>query len=318
MFVEVRNIIADNTASPKFGFIKSLNASVFPSGRRRSDLVEFDDKGDGLVSQIDKYHIPYDPESRLNTEANNTKHSSVNGFTQTYIKEWDSEHLLFSIGGYLFNIVTPYEIQGGEGRSDPYDTFGRTYASDVDSTGTCIYANIRLEFVPIYEGFKTYNTLVLRDQTTSVQPKTALDTLLSNSNTVEALKETPAECFYFSGLSFSSTPLAFVDGGKLEAKDQSEWKTIETREIQKDGLNYQRVISFKILEKDGDTWKIHQPAMLPNVQHGPIEDSIKVGTVFADALAIDDVPVPALKIVQNETDPTTYKLCFTAAQVIEQ
>lgn len=315
MFVEVHNAVGLNESSPKLGFVKSLNASVFPSGRRRSELVDFDGHGDDLVSTNEMYHIPYDPESRLNTEANNMKHSGINGFTQTYIKEWDFEHFLFSIGGYLFNLNTQYESQASLGYTSVYDAFGKTFSGQVDTWGTCIYANIRLESVPLYEGFKKYNTTILRDQTSEVNPKTSLDVIISDLATTDALRNTPTECFYFSGLSFSSTPLALIDTeGKITNTDKNTWKTIETRKIYDDeGQVYQQVISLKILNKIDDTWFLNQSAVIPNIQHGPIEDSIKVGTVFADAMAVGNDPVPALKLIQDSVDPSTYKLCFTAA-----
>ena len=91
MFIEKRyendNILA---------FIKSKNIQVFPCGRRRSTDIA----GTGT-------RLPFDPEARLNTEANNRKHSSLNGFTQTYLKEWDTtgKRLSLSIAGYLFDIL---------------------------------------------------------------------------------------------------------------------------------------------------------------------------------------------------------------------
>lgn len=319
MFVEVHKAVELNENSPSLGFVKSLNASVFPSGRRRSELVDFDDQNlDGLTSEHEKYHIPYDPESRLNTEANNTKHSGVNGYTQTYIKDWDLEHLLFAIGGYLFNISTQYESQAALGYSTAQDAFGKTFAKYVDSWGTDIYANIRLESVPLYKGFKTYTTCVLRDQTSDSKPKTSLDVIIGDLAATDALRRTPTECFYFAGLSFSSTPLAFVNkDGVVENTDKSTWKTIETQKTyDEDGQLYQQVISFKILEKVDDVWVVHQPALLPNIQHGPTDDSIKVGTIYADAIDLNSAPVPALKLIQDADDQNTYKMCFTAAQIV--
>ena len=93
MFIETRS---DTLANEKIKqtFVKSLNVQAFPCGRRRSDS-----------NQV----IPFDPEARLNTEANNRKHSGINGYTQTFLKsDWNTgtesseaglccgEHQLFS------------------------------------------------------------------------------------------------------------------------------------------------------------------------------------------------------------------------------
>lgn len=316
MFVEVHNAVELDENSPKLGFVKSLNVSVFPSGRRRSELVDFDGRGDGLVSSNEMYYIPYDPESRLNTEANNIKHSSINGFNQTFVKEWDFEHLLVSVGGYLFNINTQYESQDSLEYSSVYDAFGKTFSKQVDALSTSIYANIRLESVPLYEGFKKYNTTILRDQTSEISPKTSLDVIISGLTETDALRKTPSECFYFSGLSFSDTPLATINTGIATNSDIDTTETVKLQKIyNEDGQIYQQVISLKILEKVDNTWVLYQPAVIPNVQHGPIENSIKVGTVFADAVAIDNGSVPTLTLIQDETDVDTYKLCFMTSNI---
>ena len=80
-------------------FIKSKNINAFPCGRRRGIINK--------ESAADVY-IPFDPEARLNTEANNRKHSSINGFKQSYLKWTNDGTLLLVIEGYLFNITLTY------------------------------------------------------------------------------------------------------------------------------------------------------------------------------------------------------------------
>ena len=93
-------------------FIKSKNVNVFPCGRRRSNLIDADGS---TLTVNDRYYIPFDPEARLNTEANNRKHSGLNGFRQSYIYDWSytasSGVLSLVIEGYLFNIILDYEYR---------------------------------------------------------------------------------------------------------------------------------------------------------------------------------------------------------------
>jgi hypothetical protein len=55
-----------------------------------------------------------------------------------------------------------------------------------------------------------------------------------------------------------------------------------------------------ILEKGDSGWKIHQPALLPKVEHGADENSVKVNTLLASKLIQDGISVPALKLVESD------------------
>ena len=77
-------------------FIESSYIKVFPCGCRKSELVE---------TGATKQYIPIDPEARLNTEANNRKHSGLNGYKQEYLNYWNTNgELSLVLAGYLFNI----------------------------------------------------------------------------------------------------------------------------------------------------------------------------------------------------------------------
>ena len=303
MFIEVHN--ANATSGPKLAFLKSLNVQAFPCGRRRSECVDFDDQNnDGLFKNEEKYYIPYDPEARLNTEANNRQHSSLNGFTQNYIKDWDAAALTLSVGGYLFIVKTQYESQDILGYEDAFDAFGKTFVKKVGDTGSSIYANIRIEEVPLYSGFTTYYTSILRDQTTEAIPSASIDMLISNTSP-ETLKNNPENCFYFAGLSFSTSPLA----GDYTGTPDKELLTTKD-----DGSIYQRTISLRILDKvDSGVWKLHQPALLPKIQHGKTENSVKLNTVYADTIMRGTYQVPALNLSKVDTKDNgdeIYKLSF--------
>jgi hypothetical protein len=221
-------------------FIKSKNIQAFPCGRRRSNLIDADKSSD---TRNDRYYIPFDPEARLNTEANNRKHSGLNGFKQSYLKSWISDGIItFVIEGYLFTIT-----------AEEYATdvvFGNAIEKLLGTANT-IYANIQLANIKFFDGMAGVGesaTEVLRDQSLNEEPSNCLDLLIDNAD-----KSSP-DSYYFSGLSFST-------------KDKSNSKS---------GL-----YSVQILAKDDTGWHIYNPFRLPNIEHGNLRHSIKVpGDVY--------------------------------------
>jgi hypothetical protein len=199
-------------------FLKSLNVQAFPCGRRRSNLVEVDNDGDRTPDT--SYYIPFDPEAKLNTEANNRKHSGLNGYTQTYVKGLNSDVFSIVLAGYLFdikagntysdignsiatalrnfyvaeNLGTSYESEEAE------ETDRARLENDFDKN-TKLYANIKLEDIQLLTGFQEYTTSVLRDQNGDGIPSVYLDICTAEGNA------SLADSYYFSGLSFSTTPL---------------------------------------------------------------------------------------------------------------
>jgi hypothetical protein len=129
MFIKTHDDTLDGGSTTTLTFVKSVNIQAFPCGRRRSTIIN--------VTTEDR--IPFDPEARLNTEANNRKHSGLNGFTQTYLNTWDTGKGILSIAlaGYLFNITLPVN----SGNFWDVDTFGDSIA-DLTGATTEIYANI--------------------------------------------------------------------------------------------------------------------------------------------------------------------------------
>lgn len=308
MFIETHMSSTENGIP--LAFVSSLDVQAFPCGRRRSELVSsIDSDNDGNVTEDDKYYIPFDPEARLNTEANNTRHSGLNGFTQTYLNKWDTTEGLLSLvlAGYLFNIRL----------STDYNTcneFGNAFmASAALSDINAIYANIRIEDTPLFSGDFSYSTGVLRNQSMTPKALTSLDLLKSvPPQATEAEKATWAEKsenYYFSGLSFSASPLS----GKNDTRSTSAITT-------NDGTK-QLVVSLCILEKNasGD-WHIHYPALLPKIEHGPAVDSVKIGTIYAESIeqsfydAETGDPrsgaVPILDLVKVSEAPEEYQLQF--------
>lgn len=269
MFIE-KHVETINEVSVPLVFIKSTNIQAYPCGRRRSSLVS------------DGSRIPFDPEARLNTEANNRKHSGLNGFTQTYLKNWDEANKLLSLSlaGYLFNITLPETYlsvtdPAAENYGTSEDKFGKTIVTKIeDDTATKIYANILIEDAQLFSGFQDYFTGILRDQvnTYGKLPEDSLDLL------AQGLEQNEYNSYYFSGLSFSTKPLTAIAGDTTEYTTYHEKSysfdrddNVRTRDVK------QTFVSLCILEKSGSTWKIHEPARLPFIEHDTLEDSIVVG-----------------------------------------
>jgi hypothetical protein len=269
----------------KLAFVRSLNVQAYPCGRRKSSLVDADGNS-GTVN--DRYYIPFDPEARLNTESNNRKYSSLNGFTQTYLK-WDQDVLNIAIAGYLFKINLTDDLR------IPND-FGTSIASLIeDSSAEKIYANIIIESLMLFEGFNNYYTEVLRNQSDTESPSSSLDLLINDATITDT---SDAKNYYFSGLSFSSVPLALALTEPAPYSNETRY----FKKLEKPDNSYQQLISLCILEKVDNEWQIHQPALLPQIEHGDTEGSIKTETIITNNLDLindngEKLAVPALELV---------------------
>lgn len=336
MFIETHksNINGDITLA----FIKSANVQAYPCGRRRSSDVSYDINGGG---DKEVYRIPFDPEARLNTEANNRNHSGLNGFTQTYLKDWDSSNnvLTVSLGGYLFNITLPSScttenagnfafnatafvdlLKANVQSLIDYATTNKDTAAEAITramlsainSATKLYANILIEEVHLFSSdFREYFTNILRDQTVADVPLTSIDVIASSVNiTTDFEKTLDANNYYFSGLSFSTTPLTGTETTR-------SCNTMEVvRGNMPDDKAVQTAVSLCILERETTTatWKIHQPALLPKIEHGTIEGSIAVpGEAFfrskitakQDIIAQNNINVTGNVTVATQTKTKT-------------
>ncbi len=334
-------------------FVRSVNIQAFPCGRRTS----------AAESAQQNYYFPFDPEARLNTEANNRKHSSLNGYTQTYLKDWDSDRklLTLSLAGYLFTIALDGTYTKIENGKDVDSTFDYSNIAEFCSAVTTqlnekansilssarsatinteekvaaaeellrsiessdyIYANILLEDVHLFSGApKEYFTSILRDQydttnselaATNIGPNPLLDML--NKAAEDAADFEPKlkpDNYFFSGLSFSATPLTGV-----EATRSSALHTV-AREHMPDDTTTQLVVSLRILEKVDDEWQINQPAYLPKIEHGVTEDSIVVTgeSLFKELITAEkgikvgnDLYVEGNLTVDQHTETNTLKV----------
>lgn len=221
-------------------FLKSSHVKVFPCGRRRSNQIN-----------MDGARIPFDPEARLNTEANNIKHSGLNGFTQTYLSSWNKDNdgkIVLSIAGYLFEIATSFTPTAFmQAITELNATF---------ETAETVYANILLEHTPLYiDEALNYYTYVLGSQASSADDSKVeycLDISIDDTDDLDN--------YYFSGLSFSAQPRT----GKTD------------QFITETATDIGKIVSLKLLTNTAGTWEIFKPALLPKIEHGTTDDSVAV------------------------------------------
>lgn len=273
-----RDIIDNNNLV----FIKSKNIKAFPCGRRRSSLVDTDNNNDTVS---DRYYIPFDPEARINTEANNRKHSGLNGFKQSYLNYWKLDgSISLVLGGYLFDITAEYGYATG-------NLFGTAVAESLNISNGSLFVNIKLATMEFFAGsdnIPAANTEILRDQTTSKTPLECLDQPIA-----DGVDTTKLDNYYFCGLSLSNVNLE-------EAYEGAGW------------------ISLQLLDFIDGVWVIHEASRLPKIDHGDERDSVKIpgsliiennlivnGEISADAVKIkdgdgQDAYATTLKVVTNQ------------------
>lgn len=285
-------------------FIRSKNINAFPCGRRRSNLVDTDGKPE---TASDRYYIPFDPEARLNTEANNRRHTGLNGFSNSYILDWNetTRSFAFVIAGYLFKVDldTSYTTVN--------DFCAVAAGSAYTNADNAIFANIKLREVPFFSGSATIPkafTEILRDQVSAVNdaPATYLDFSIPGTT------NTNADNYYFAGLSLSN-----------EAKDNLITYAVEGSESM---VTTERTISLQLFTKNNGIWELHNPSKLPNIKHGDYANSVKIpgdltvtGSINTSSIDAAQVyqggrPVALLDIVPIiENGKEVYQLQFTGA-----
>lgn len=300
MFIEKHNLYATTSGSfnPTLAFVKSVLIKAYPCGRRKSTLVTEGEQ---------KYNIPFDPEARLNTELNNRNTSASNGYTSSYINEWNADSKRFSLvlGGYSFELSLPDDTDETK-KMYNINNFGKTLITYLEKpSATAIYTNIRLEETPLFRGEVDYDTWILRDQTDYSQTaRSELDVEISEK--IDLVNQ--EQNYYFSGLSFSTEPLT-------EVHDTRSRLDITTTRRQ------QQVYSLCIMKKVGDTWCLNEPAKLPKIEHGESTDSIRVHHFESKAINYVEntaggpvaKPVAVLEVIPPTSPNTKYKLKFTKA-----
>lgn len=310
MFIETHNSTTEN--GKPLAFLQSSLVQAYPCGSRRSTLID------------NQYYIPFDPEAKLNTETTNRKQSSLNGFTQTFLKEWESERLgelSLVIAGYFFKINLSRSASGyvtpNEFAADLLEALSQSSSETVQS----IYANIRIKETKLFSdftSFDTYYTNILVGQTDSSDNSGSIDILRSAQPDEITVNSEDPNNYYFSGISFSTDPLATPN---VLSSD-----SCITEELISEGRVIQQVVSFEILKKikneanDTWEWQINQRALLPKIEHGELENSVKIGCVdiTTEGVTVNDLTgtggiINASNI--NTTDITTTNI--TAEKIIQ-
>ena len=225
-------------------FLESKNINVFPCSRR------------GQTSPSSNSVTFYDPEARLNTEHTNRLHTALNGFKSDFIIEYpDLEtkySLAFVLAGYYVEIAyfNPDEIAT--------NVLGVT-----DNTSdTTLYAHLGLHTGVSLQVDRTkdnpYTTEILYRQATGADASIYLDVRHKDETLAKA---EPLESDFFVGISFvtDENNAAYTDN---------------------------RIISLTLpiaIKKAGTTtWQFMQTSLLPKVDHGTTENSVKVGELTVD------------------------------------
>ena len=277
-------------------YVDSLNIKAFPCGRRKAALEEVSGE---------KLYIPFDPEARLNTEANNRKHSGLNGFAKSYLLDWErsSTSITLVLAGYRFDIkFSDYEEGSNVTRIIDADSFGtalyKLLVPEQDRGGDRdtkkIYANILtadMQFFSI-DGTDSPNSLVnteiLRDQAFSMAPETCLD--LGKIQPAKAVTD-----YYFSGLTFSTRKLETI-------KPELETSKVMHPE------------SLLLMEYVDNAWHICEKSRLPKIEHGPYEDSVYIP---GDLIVDGEITTEAIKVKDGKDEHGNDKYLYaTTLEVV--
>ena len=277
MFIETRTEI-----EKKLTFVASGNIKAYPCGRRRSTQIDRDNND---TTTTDRYYIPFDPEARLNTEANALKHSGINGYTQTYIKQFnDNDSNLFelALGGYLFSIdLSGKDADGNPVSYSSVDSFVQKLLEtlEADSTVDSIFANILIEDVHLYSGFQEYYTGILREQYNIVdaKPEASLDLCKTSGDTANP------DHYYFSGLSFSVAPLA------ADIDDDAAYRVKPVFVERSSSTVQQTYITLRLFKKYDAVWQLYQQALLPKISHGEDENSVNIDILYTNYIDTDNI-----------------------------
>lgn len=291
MFIEAYKSTDTGTEGVYLAFIKSMNVQAYPCGRRRSTQIS---------SGETAYSIPFDPEARLNTEANNRKHTSINGYTQTFLNNWatDTEDKLSVVlAGYLFNITRDKTIEtNGTTTLIDYtepEVFAKNIINTLATAATGdttayqnsiknaerIYVNVIVDEQLLFESedLPDYRTGVLCNQSRS-DTSTFLDLPATGKDLAAP------DSYYFSGLSFSIQPLT--------NKADTRSSTLLTDA----GTVTKRIESLCLLEKVNGAWQVHHPAKLPDIKHGDTPNSVEIDDINAKQISQNSKSVPSLQL----------------------
>ena len=191
----------------------------------------------------------YDPEARLNTERTNRLHTAVNGFTDSFIVSYTNDKLIFVLKGYYIEVKD----------------FSPSYIASALGEGTNqIYAHLSLH-TGISLNVESYTTEILYRQSTEDTKIKYLDVSYPDT----ATNGQPVNKDFFVGVSFT-------------ASDDEEKFEGTVAEGKGEAIPY----FLPLFSKDGAQWQLIQTSLLPKIEHGETEGSIKVKGAFT--VELDD------------------------------
>lgn len=211
------------------------------------------------VDSTGKY---YDPEARLNTERTNRLHTALNGFTDSFIeKEYDStkNSLVFVLAGYRVEVKN----------------FIPSGIADAIGATSAIYAHLGIQG-GISLNVEDYFTEILYRQLADVDDtKTKYKYLDVSCTAKDADKVTSTHTdYFFAGISFTG-----------------DTSTISDNNVTSHFL--------KLFSNVGNNWVLEQTSLLPKIEHGETEDSIKLSGTFT----VKNSEQISFEIVKPETGP---------------
>lgn len=203
----------------------------------------------------------FDPESRLNTEYNIRRSAALNGFKNSYVqsihvKEKKLIDIKFFVNGYYFEIndlpVADLSVFEKENNN-------KTLYAKVSLADRVLYSLFMAQVPdmpnnPSNDKTISYDTAVLTNQVQVETPQLDIIEYLTNQGSSNKF-----DTYVFTGLSLSTVI------GKSSSTEQSGNNNIVLSHFY-----------LPILQYNNGTWEVPQTSLLPLIDHGETENSIKV------------------------------------------
>lgn len=206
----------------------------------------------------------YDPEARLNTERTNRLRTAINGFTDQFIvdSEFKDNKLTFVLAGYRIEV-----------RNINLDLLSSKLFSDEEATTGSIYAHLSLhdKVSLMVDG---YFTEILYRQSTEDSDQNSLDVSIEADSGK-----------FFVGVSFTNNPNCrdFLEGRKQPLPPHD-------------------LLIFNVTKENGEwSGKLAQTSLLPKIEHGETENSVKIP---GDFIVENDLAVEGTAKLSNGLEVT--------------
>lgn len=248
-------------------FLPSSQINIFPCSRRGYYI---DNSGSRQI---------FDPEARLNTERTNRLRTAVNGFTDSFIDTFvndikqneDETETTLSTGTLVF-VLAGYRIEIKN--FDPQAIANKLGLNP----GNTIYAHLSLhDEVPL--DVPDYYTEILYRQSSISTAENYLDVYYDDDT-------------FFMGVSFTGNPY-LTDSIVIVTATSEGVKTVSKK------LTEKNLALYNVVEDaTGSTqYELVQTSLLPKIEHGETEDSIKISGDFT----VKHGEQTSFKVTENKT-----------------